>query len=678
MKGSKMKNEPGDMHLYQMMTFKEFVRSLEPGVDEVAASKRFKDFKTNLMQAKVDKFFDEHKHREWFRLKYHPQESLPSVHKQNVSFLKRYQIFNNLLNNGHFDKISYNVDHSEAILNLMNGVTVLLEDGPKEMAEALFNADPNIDYSTLEDYVPTKSSCIVINNMNIDTNISDIELACKTAHEDLLKICAIDPYYVPGGILKRNFFAIYKNTVDIKEVCWKLSRSKVNNQDLDLYINKILADRIRVVDAMSNHNLSVVNHIRNAIIIILNLDELRGLYGRRKNMLETIKVKTEAIAAKEMKDNGVPQEAGDNDNSVTGAPPSPPGSEKSDDSFDISSLDEDREKEKKKCNDMKFNLDLSSRNFAKKLARSNNPLLKNALTYITDYYYNSFLAYQLSTVREDLKSPDDIKLDQEDPYKTIENLIENLPFTPEENLQILDKMLWYLRIVHSYDFYNSKLYRYEDEMPFKLSYIHVRDSPSKLNSDIDMISVKSYNTKFDQQFRDKTKEQNQTYLTKEEERYAYRSYKKSILNELESYAERIVNPSNVKETVDTYKCKHCTRLFQKLKNVGLHFVSKHRCAVDTIEIETDFFNSYLFDINKIDPLPPKHLLEIPLNKFVVQLNFLNKQDEEESNLLREAVESCKKLDPSLLREAPRKQEDAPDPRSEMLVDYDDISFDDAI
>ncbi len=42
------------------------------------------------------------------------------------------------------------------------------------------------------------------------------------------------------------------------------------------------------------------------------------------------------------------------------------------------------------------------------------------------------------------------------------------------SFQVLDRLVWYLRIVHSIDYYNTCEYPSEDEMPNRCGMIHVR------------------------------------------------------------------------------------------------------------------------------------------------------------------------------------------------------------
>lgn len=44
----------------------------------------------------------------------------------------------------------------------------------------------------------------------------------------------------------------------------------------------------------------------------------------------------------------------------------------------------------------------------------------------------------------------------------------------EKLIKVLDKLLLYLRIVHSLDYYNTCEYPNEDEMPNRCGIIHVR------------------------------------------------------------------------------------------------------------------------------------------------------------------------------------------------------------
>lgn len=667
----------------QLMSFQNYVRSLTNDVDENTACKKYRDFRENLSQSKVGRFFDANKDREWFRFKYHPTESQLYSKQQNLNFRRRLKIFNDLNDKKIFESLSYTKDNHSFILNLMDAIIIQLEDGPQELVDQLLSQDDTkIDHQLKENYIPLKPNSLVIDDISIETTLAEIQDFCIQANPDLLRIAQLDPHYVGGGHLRRKVIVVYKTCVDIKDVCWKLSRMKLNNRPLNVYINKCLTNRIHSIDVISNHHISIINDIRNAIILVLNFDELRGLFGKRKQFLEN-----SLKESSDLNNSVVKMEVSHQDSSTeqidTVAPLSPPGSEKSvneedgEKPFDVNTLDEDVEKEKKKIFEFRFNTDLSLHKIFKKLNKYKNPVLDGALDYLVDYIESSAAQYQLSKVPKHLQAePQSIDLDkiQSDRFSTIKLLVENLSCTLEQSTKFLDKMLWYLRIVHSFDYYKKTIYRQEDELTLRMGVIHLRDDPSGLPSDVDAEQIKKYLHRCQKEFEEFGQAQIQKFVTKDEERFSYKSYGKVITDELASYTQKIQKQKS-NETEEVYKCKHCTRVFQKLTDIGRHFVSKHRWAIDAIELETDFFNAYLFDSNKINPCVPKELIDVPPNRYAKITNF--SQMDEDPDLLQQTIEAYNKMDSFVREPAPREQVES-DPRNESIVDYTDISFDDAI
>ena len=92
---------------------------------------------------------------------------------------------------------------------------------------------------------------------------------------------------------------------------------------------------------------------------------------------------------------------------------------------------------------------------------SNNPILAN----ITDY-----LIEEASAEEEELLGKNN---DLEDGEEGEEG---NSVSRDNELVKVLDKLLFYLRIVHSVDFYNHSEYPNEDEMPNRCGILHARGS----------------------------------------------------------------------------------------------------------------------------------------------------------------------------------------------------------
>lgn len=97
---------------------------------------------------------------------------------------------------------------------------------------------------------------------------------------------------------------------------------------------------------------------------------------------------------------------------------------------------------------------------------SNNPVLHN----ITDY-----LIEEASAEEEELLGLESTA-DSQDVATSVEK---------DENLiTVLDRIIFYLRIVHSIDYYNHCEYPNEDEMPNRCGILHARGPPPNAKADI--------------------------------------------------------------------------------------------------------------------------------------------------------------------------------------------------
>ena len=103
---------------------------------------------------------------------------------------------------------------------------------------------------------------------------------------------------------------------------------------------------------------------------------------------------------------------------------------------------------------------------------SANPLLAN----ITDYLIEEASAEE-EVIRAEIFSEILLKYFQELLGKTDDTEEKDEGVTiqrDEELIRVLDKMILYLRIVHSVDFYNHSEYPNEDEMPNRCGILHAR------------------------------------------------------------------------------------------------------------------------------------------------------------------------------------------------------------
>lgn len=115
--------------------------------------------------------------------------------------------------------------------------------------------------------------------------------------------------------------------------------------------------------------------------------------------------------------------------------------------------------------------------------KSKNPLLKN----ITDY-----MVEEADCEEQELLGAAG---DGDDKKEGGSTKVE----TDEELNKVLDKLILYLRIVHSFDFYSVGEYPNEDEMPHRCGIIHARGSaPINLNAHAFNTAVSDWISSFEQ------------------------------------------------------------------------------------------------------------------------------------------------------------------------------------
>ncbi|XP_028998780.1 serrate RNA effector molecule homolog [Betta splendens] len=112
-----------------MRSFKEFLLNMEDSVDETEAVKRYNQYKLDFRRQQLQDFFLQHKDQEWFRSKYHPDD-ISARKAESLSALKtRLSIFLFLLDNNWLDNVSLDMDHGAAIIKLLDAAVIKMEGG---------------------------------------------------------------------------------------------------------------------------------------------------------------------------------------------------------------------------------------------------------------------------------------------------------------------------------------------------------------------------------------------------------------------------------------------------------------------------------------------------------------------------------------------------------------------
>ncbi|XP_052610023.1 serrate RNA effector molecule homolog isoform X3 [Peromyscus californicus insignis] len=112
-----------------MKSFKEFLLSLDDSVDETEAVKRYNDYKLDFRRQQMQDFFLAHKDEEWFRSKYHPDEVGKRRQEARGALQNRLKVFLSLMESGWFDNLLLDIDKADAIVKMLDAAVIKMEGG---------------------------------------------------------------------------------------------------------------------------------------------------------------------------------------------------------------------------------------------------------------------------------------------------------------------------------------------------------------------------------------------------------------------------------------------------------------------------------------------------------------------------------------------------------------------
>nr|CAD7392494.1 unnamed protein product [Timema cristinae] len=172
---------------------------------------------------------------------------------------------------------------------------------------------------------------------------------------------------------------------------------------------------------------------------------------------------------------------------------------------------------------------------------------------------------------------------------------------------VLDKLLLYLRIVHSVDYYNHCEYPNEDEMPNRCGIMHARSIPpiSKViqfftvtclsNRLVSQQEISDYCRMFEQKVASFL--QPNTIVTDED--YSKLGYKDPDIE-----VEKFVQANTQELAKDKWLCPLSGKKFKGPEFVRKHIFNKHAEKVEEVKKEVEYFNNYLRDPKR--PQLPEH------------------------------------------------------------------------
>lgn len=278
-----------------------------------------------------------------------------------------------------------------------------------------------------------KVTSIFLRNLSPTITKQEVEAMCRR-YPGFLRAAIADPQ--PERRWFRRGWVTFERDAKIKEICYNLNNIRLRDCELGPIVNRDLSRRIRTVNGITVDKKVVRNDIKLAAKVITNLDKRWQLWEPQ------------------------PPKAGRRSE----------GDEAEDGGCEIKQSDP--------ANGVQKQEQMMEGEDPQGLT-SNNPILAN----ITDY-----LIEEASAEEEELLGKNSELEDGEEGEEG------NTVVRDAELISVLDRLLFYLRIVHSVDFYNTSEYPNEDEMPNRCGIMHARGIPPISN--VTQVEVDDYLASF--------------------------------------------------------------------------------------------------------------------------------------------------------------------------------------
>lgn len=575
-----------------MLTFKQFMNNLDDTTDHIEATTKYNEYKVEFRRKQLTEFFNTHKEEEWFKLKYHPEESIKRKSKLRQYLVSRRECFIDLLREGKIDSNSLDVDKADKITRLLDIAIIKLEGGNEDDIKALDeipieekSKEPELDLFRVDDEFRSNKSQSAnstkngqlkndsslnnsrdnsIKSENSDNVEMDLDKDSEVKKENeepnelnerpkrkyLHKTSSIFLRSLPANITIEEIEQMFKKYPEFIRIAisepqidkkfqrkaWISFERQFDVRDIYLSLNNV---KIRDIEIGAIINKDLTRRVRT----------VNGIASHKNCVLADIRHAAKIIVYL-------------------------------DDQKKIwQKVDED-ETEPSILNDQPLKL------FG---VDSRNPLLRN----ITE-----FLIEEASAEEEELLGAELSQIDGGD--QTLER--------NEHSIKVLDRLIYYLRIVHSFDYYNATEYPNEDEMPNRIGLIHVRGLPSLK---VQQKDVENYIKTFEQKIAPFI--QPNVELSEEE-------LIKLGLRDEEQEIEKFIQENTQEISSDKWLCPLSGKKFKGPDFIRKHLLNKHAERLEEVRQEAKYFNNYVRDVKRMQ------LPEHPTNRPPVQQSPVNRNN----------------------------------------------------
>lgn len=547
-------------------------------------------------------------------MRYHPDENFKRRDDQKKNVIHRLKIFMDLLEKGWVDKLNLDISKSNEIIKFLDACVIKLEGGSDEDLVRLLNGTENTepeknnetngensskkevqkdskveiqdnanDYdiktkaqdsgsesgaytdsdsesekksrkkksrnSKINSKIPSqlhRTASIFMPKLSPSVTKEDLENLCKQ-FEGFKRVALSDP--APERGFYRRGWITFESNVDVKKICWDLQNIKVKDSNPGAIVNREIASRIRPSASVATYQKSVAkNDLKLAMKVIQNMDKKWNIWQEKVEERPKISDKNFTEQINE-------ESANEKDDSVRA------------------------QEEYLKLEESGFSpLPAHESIYLEHSFYGPNPLLENITDYLVDEA-NAEESELLGDEEVQNRNGSDFEIDQ-------------------YYLRALDRLILYLRVVHSIDFYNSIEYQQEDSMPNRLGIIFVRPA---INSS----------------FKIKNEDAEDYIKNFENKLKPYADYREKIdlelarklgLKDRKEEIEKFIKTNTQELAPDRWLCPLSGKRFKGPEFIRKHLFYKHMEKIIDVKKEVEYFNNYLMDPKR--PQLPEH----PSNK----------------------------------------------------------------
>ncbi|CAD5229430.1 unnamed protein product [Bursaphelenchus okinawaensis] len=538
-----------------MLTFRKFLETQDEGISDDEAILKYNEYKFEYRKQEYEKFFQAHKDEEWFQHKYHPELS-SEINKKASEFVnKRLEVYNEVITKDYGKDLEFSFENTERLVKFMDAVVIKLEDGDDVDVETLLK-EPVYDES-LDDLKKKQSKT----NGNGEAASNGVTAAEQEESEDMQNLMKKLPFRTHSIFLK----GIPANAKfeEIENEC------KNYPGFLRLGLSEPLADqkfqRRAWVSFKRDVNIkSIFWNMKNAkfsdteVSASVNRDLKRrvrvvsGLTNHRPIVQNDIRQAARLIALFDYK-RSLYVDEGDEGK----APPK-----------DLDAL----------------------------VSRSKNPVLDG----VVEYFVEECNAEEEELLGVNKETSDDLKLSLE---------------VDKDLFKYLDRLLVYLRVVHSVDFYNQCEYSNEDTMPNRMGIVHVRDLPpdgeqfGKSETGVPLVPKKNCD-----QYISTTDEKLKSTILKYEV-ISEEDLLKLGKKDPEQAVEDFIKENSQELSKDKWLCPLSGKKFKGPEFIRKHLFSKHEHKIDETRSNAIYYNNYIADFDR----PHNMELKVPATPAVEEV-----------------------------------------------------------